>query len=214
MKLLKLSFLLILAVLLPSARSEGAEPIQPKETISQSKEPELHYTNPKKKKLPTDKPLFVEQSFRSHLAPTTAESQTHQKEPNTDQPANSTWLFNLFLVVFTGSLVAVGIGQACIYKRQATFARRTLRAIRRQANIAEKSLTLLERAWIDIEIDSIVPAPNEAQHLGASIVTVNIRNSGKSPAFIKHVCIPTPEWTESAPVINIILKPTEPLRTM
>lgn len=87
-------------------------------------------------------------------------------------------------------------------------ARRAAIAAQQSAAVAERSLVLLERAWLDIGIE---PFPLQ---ITPGAVTINIRNTGRTPALIKMITIPPPQYAYDRPVIEIMPKPTEYLPTI
>lgn len=92
------------------------------------------------------------------------------------------WWFNFLLVVFTGCLVFVGIVQIIVYAFQAYYMRQSLSATRRQGDIAERSISALERAWVAVGLE-----PNYAPNPEARVIPFVIQNCGRTPAQIKEI---------------------------
>jgi hypothetical protein len=163
MKSLKLSFALILiAVTLFS----------PGESKPQSKKPELQQSKPEARQTPaSESPPAVQESPYSVPNSHATQEQTLKKETQPSTPTDSTWWFNLFIVIFTGCLVFVGIAQVVIYKRQARLMRKGLRLTRKTA---ERQL----RAYLSVDPE-IICLENEKP----VIVRVRITNYGQTPAY-------------------------------
>jgi len=145
MKRLKLSFLLILigSALLLSAVGESAESLNPKEAKPQSTESQLQQEKAAKQQNPTVNSLNGAQFLHSQTNHTTTNSQTSKQEAKAEPPTDSSWWFNLFLVIFTACLVDVGIAQVFVYKKQARYMRRGLKLTKQAAEAAQKARKLL-----------------------------------------------------------------------
>jgi len=195
MKRLKLSFLLILigSALLLSAVGESAESLNPKEAKPQNKEPQLHQKEPAQQQAPTDQLLTGDEFLHSPPDHPTANGQTAEQESETGPPTNSTWWFNLFIAIFTGCLVCVGIAQIVVYKKQARYMRRGLKLTRQAANAAEESAKAVEAQLHVYRPFLIVTAmkmecPYDPQRspfpIRPFVANVTIKNFGIGPADI------------------------------
>ncbi len=184
MKPLKFSFLLILVALVfvLSGASNIEKITSPKETEPQSKKAELDIKEPAQKRTPSD--VLPSKPPIDKYPP---DKQTTEKKNRAWQPTD--W-FNLFLVIFTACLVGVGIAQAFIYRKQARYMRHGLKitgqvadAAQRSADIADKSLRLLNRPFVDVHFElPFQPVPNQELR-----IRYTIKNSGKTWAFIKNI---------------------------
>ncbi|HEU4342651.1 MAG TPA: hypothetical protein VFU31_13875 [Candidatus Binatia bacterium] len=133
--------LLIAFGLLLSSASESPERANPDKTEPQGKESQLQTNESTDQSEPIDRspPTRVDQPVSSQLNPPAAQSETGEQKTQPTRPTDSNWWFNLFVVVFTGGLLGVGVMQAILYKRQATSMRRGLRLTRRVAQSAQDS---------------------------------------------------------------------------
>jgi hypothetical protein len=82
-------------------------------------------------------------------------------------------------------------------------------AIRRQADISERSLTELQRAWLDVEIEDVQLIQDQP-----TTIRVLIRNTGRSPAFVKEIKAEKPNIDRFLPTPNIKVKPTGQMSTL
>jgi hypothetical protein len=134
-------------------------------------------------------PQQIEQSITDGI---NAAAKEYENRHPTMPPDNSSWWFNVLLVVFNGGLVGVGVTQCFVIFW-------TLKATRTAANAAKQAvdaLPVVERAYVypvvighgaidqciraglDSEDDD-VPAPMSAE------LTFKFKNFGKTPALLK-----------------------------
>jgi len=106
------------------------------------------------------------------------------------------YLVSQYLIFLTGVIYAV-------------VAYCQLRAIHRQADITEKSLGLLERAWIDVIIEPVNLVPNSP-----TSANCNLSNPGKTPAQVKEIKIESINIGPNLPIWNYKSKPTGKMPTI
>jgi hypothetical protein len=147
MKLLRTSFLLILltCVFLLSRASGSQERASPKEAEPQSKQSQLQ----KQKAGDQLKPIEIPPPIRDHSPSAqpnqiSAKPETREQKSDSTQPADLNWWFNLFLVIFTGVLAGLGVMQASLMKRQATYMRRSNRRTRQSAEAAMETVKAMQ----------------------------------------------------------------------
>jgi hypothetical protein len=194
-RLLKFSLLpiLIAVIFLLNGASESAEPANPKETEPQSKQSPLQKQEPTSQPKPiTIPPPTLSQSPGAQPNQIPTKPEAHEQKPDTTRPTDSAWWFNLFLVIFTGGLLGVGIMQATIYKRQATYMRRGMRVTRQAANAATQAANAAAestammrhqmRPFVTVHFDwPFKPSSKDSR------LRYTLKNSGKTWAFIKTI---------------------------
>ena len=204
--------ILTASALFLSGVSESAEP---KEAEPQSKETQLEHNKADGQPKTTNKPSIFDQYPEPPGGRTAAQQQTNKKETKPRPPTDYGWWFNFWLVIFTGCLVLVGIGQIVVYAIQArymwhglgltgqtvTAANISAKAAQKSADIVDKSLTLLERAWLIVRFD----LPFQLVWSERTRVRYAIINTGRSIARFKHAeaFVTTQEGFPDLPVINI-----------
>ena len=219
---LKLSFWLILIALalLLSAASESAEkstaPTELKPPVTENyKSSAKHQQNmgnqPIGKKPEQTSGLPIPDIVKqSPTAPT--EKTPAAKEPHTEQerwwPPSSGWA----IVYITAVYVLVSIGQLCSIRRQAEIAadgvpayRIAAAAAQKSADIADKSLKLLERARLVVMFDyPFQPVPNTLTEVAYSVI-----NAGNTLAKLKKVEIRSTVWESLPDDLKIEPMPTD-----
>lgn len=234
---MKLSFLLILivAALLLSTASETLKAQQnPSKTEIHESKTDQHpdqgtqkTKNAEKPPAPTKPPLALDE----------IPSQKTQANPRQEQQGtiekwfNPTTIPNWAIVLVTLIYVCVSIGQFVAIRRQAKFARRTLRAINRQAdiavegvvetrkaaeaakksaNVAEASLTVVERAWLAV----LFHQPFQPKAGAHNPIYYFVKNTGHTVAFLKERKLNALPWKGCIPERELAPKPTGVLPTI
>lgn len=189
---MKLSFLLILIVSVLSLNrvSESAEPQIPKETEPQSKELQLHQEKSAKQETATKSTSNVKAVY-SLPKQLIANSPTQKQA--TRVGTDSTWWFNLFIVIFTFCLVCVGIGQVAIYMKQARYFKTT------------------ERAWLAVVFDH----PFQPKVGAVNPINYSIKNTGHTVAWLKSAKLKSMQWEFGhIPERQLEPKPVDALSTI
>jgi hypothetical protein len=189
--------------MLLSGTGESAERTNPKEAKPQSKQ------SPLQKEETADQKQFIESAqptIGQPLGPNpnqeTTKPEARQQKADTARPANSEWWFNLFLVIFTGVLAGLGVMQASLIKRQATYMRRSNRRTRQAAEAAMKAANVAgeynkqAREAAHIELRAYVLISNveftgsdrldwqtRTTYLIGDALVLTFRNSGRTPAY-------------------------------
>lgn len=188
---MKLPFLILFFLVLSGA-SESGEPANPKETIPQGQKADLDKKEPAQQRTPAD--------FVPPKPPIDKYPPDKQASEKKNQPWQPTGWFNLWLVIFTGCLVGVGIAQAIIYRKQTKYMRRGLRltriaadAAKAAANTATRQTMILEdgqRPWIMVQVDDWGSPDIHDASLGfGGVIKWSAINVGHSPAFLTDLVI-------------------------
>lgn len=184
MKPLKLSFLLILTVsaLLLSGVGEKEESAlhDPKSNESKNQNRSSIRNHPADNQNP---PPTSSPPVNLDKAPNDGKGEKNSK----DGGNNPAWPEKA-IAFFTGVLVLVGIGQVVVYAIQAHYMWRGLRltrivadAAKQNADAADKSLKLLERAWLMVIFGQFDAVP------GLTRINCIIMNTGKTLARLRAV---------------------------
>ncbi len=190
MKRSNVSFLLTLTALalFLSGASESKKITSPKETEPQSKKTQLDKKEPAQQRTPADLSLS-----KSQIDKDPPNKQATEKKNQAWQPTD--W-FTLFLVIFTGCLVGVGIVQVVVYRKQTRYMRQALKITRQATDTASRQTGLIfghERAWIMVRPKTPInwPLPPEAS-IGFPLTLTtewSAINVGKTPAFMRKIVV-------------------------
>jgi hypothetical protein len=115
--LIPISFGLLLSI------AKSGEPEKP---APKSKDSPLDNNKADKQPNPASEVTAVDQQPESPIDSTGTQRQMSKQEAQSSQRRDSSWWFNFLLVIFTGLLVFVGIGQIVVYGIQAHYMRQTL----------------------------------------------------------------------------------------
>src|SRR3989338_155118 len=180
MKPLKLSFALILigSTLLLNEGSKAVEPPNQKEAKPQSKKTELDKKEPTQQRTPADLVPPKPPTDKYH-----PDKQASEKKNQPWQPAD--W-FNLWLVIFTGCLVGVGIAQVFVYRRQAKYMRRGLRLTQKAAEAAEKSANIADKSLKTLERAQVLVMFSYQFRPGSPEFSYEVKNIGRTLAKVKQ----------------------------
>jgi hypothetical protein len=117
-------------------------------------------------------------------------------EEQKSEPSSTNWWIALFTAVLAGAAVI----QVFIYVKQAGYMRETLQATQintaaaqKSAEVADKSLRLLNRPFVDVHFDQ----PFRPEPSARLRIRYTIKNSGMTWAFIKKIRSATwdgPDW--------------------
>lgn len=200
--------IIIIAVLLIgmffcSASLSKPNPNQP---ISQGKSGKL--TKQKSTKQITPPPDFMTAQQLIDAIHYAIESITNKAKAtqNSRPPDNYSYWFSLFLVIFTGGLVVVGIIQCYIIFKTLNATTIAANAAKDSANIAKDTLYIAERAYIAVDNFNLGRYKEEfvykwIEKTKEILVDADIVNIGHTPGFVKEIFA---EWD----VVNDI--PAEP----
>jgi len=195
----KLSFLILLFLIL-NGTSRSAEPANPKEADIQSNKAERQQKESTKDQTPSLQPVVIDKLPYSPKDRSPASAQTPKQEAHAGPESNATWWFNLFIVIFTGCLVGVGVAQVAVYIKQARYTRRGLRLTRQAADAAKaaaetasRQTKILEdgqRPWIMVQVDEWgLPDRFDASLGFGGVIKWSAINVGRSPAFLTELVV-------------------------
>jgi len=166
--------------------------------------------------LQTESPSQIEQHPIIKITPQPTQTSTGVKKnappkhgPQSIAFSVREWSDPIVLIGFAALLVTVvytfaAISQWSAIKSQAEIAKETLK-------FQDKSLTLLERAWLSVTFDS----PLDPKEIGSKGIEFTIRNHGHSVAFIKEDKLRGMSWEgkSNMPDRRLDPKPTGQLAT-
>lgn len=164
----------------------------PKQTKSQGKSEKLSAQKTTDQIKPADNIVTNQQLIDAISRAIDAAAQKAKTTQNPSPPDNSTFWFSLFLVIFTGGLVAVGIAQWYIIFNTLKETQKVANAAIEGAIVAKTALQVAERAYL--KIDKFEFVNFEVNKFPR--VTYEIHNAGHTPAQI----------IESLTIIDIVDK--------
>jgi hypothetical protein len=132
--------------------------------------------------------LSSQQSYYSGQHPTAEKS---DKGNNTQEKEiaffdrwfpDSTAVFNLFLMIFTGVLAFGGLYQLSLLGRAEHIATETAQAAKQSADVAKDTLVATNRPWISVDIGIVSDLTYDAQGDARIEIKFDLKNVGKSPA--------------------------------
>jgi len=95
---------------------------------------------------------------------------------------DSTAVFNLFLMIFTGVLAFGGLIQLNLLTRAEHIAADTAQAAKQSAEVAKDTLVATNRPWISVDIGIASDLTYDAQGDARIVIKFILKNVGKSPA--------------------------------
>ena len=112
---------------------------------------------------------------------------------------------------FTGWLVVVGAIQSVLIAVGLFASIRAAKAATASANIADSSLRILNRPWLDTDDWSVTEQRSDINDLAALVIRFNVVNPSRTPATIYEIEVtdigsgsPPDEWTVSSDVGNLL----------